>query len=133
MTIQTQTDSRAGFDIEAFVRAYESWDIPTLEASCADDVSVTIVSPDSPPASPMVHQGKAAVRQIWEQASTMGVRVRIERSLVGETGAAFTFVCEFPNGSVVVANAILDIVDGLIVREHEVLVGGAAAGVLSAG
>ena len=49
------------------------------------------------------------------------------------TGAAFTFDCEFPGNHVVVANVLVDLADGLIVRQHEVMVGAPVDAVTATG
>ena len=49
----------------------------------------------------------------------------VERVVVGDECAAITYHCEFPGKHLAVANAIVDLADGLIVRQHEVMVGAA--------
>ncbi len=127
MTIHTKN----GFDPETFKRAYETWDLPALLAYYAEDVELTMITAENPPGSPLVHRGKQAVQQIVEHGRAAGVAVTVERLVVGEAGAAATFHCRFPGGQAVVANAIFDLVDGRIVREHEVLAGGIANEVIA--
>ena len=60
---------------------------------------------------------------MWEHAVSAGAKVSVRKAVVGDEGAAFTFDCEFPGDHVVVANVLVDLADGLIVRQHEVMVG----------
>jgi hypothetical protein len=52
-----------------------------------------------------------------------GVTLTTDNAVAGPERAAATFTCTFPDGRSVVANAILDIRDGRIVRHYEVAVG----------
>jgi hypothetical protein len=47
----------------------------------------------------------------------------VENSLAGEERAAVTVTCEFPGGRKVMANSILELEDGRIVRELDVVSG----------
>ena len=129
MTISAQTT----FDPEHYARAFDSWDIATLLAHYADDVELTMVTPEHPPGRPIVHRGKEPLRMMWEHAVSAGARVSIRKTVFGDDAAAFTFDCEFPGDHVVVSNVLVDIADGLIVRQHEVMVGAPVEAVAAAG
>ena len=47
----------------------------------------------------------------------------VENTVAGEERAAATITCMFPGGRKVLANAILEVEDGRIVRELDVLSG----------
>jgi ketosteroid isomerase-like protein len=130
MTISTQAST--GFDSDAYARAFAAWDVPGLLKLYADDMELTLVTPEHPPARPLRLQGSHSLKRMWEQGIAAGAEVRILRSVVGDGCAAFTYSCEFPGKHVAIANALVDVVDGLIVRQHEVLVGGAAEEVVAA-
>ena len=49
MTINAQTQAGVRFDAESYARAFDTWDIATLLAHYADDVELTMVTPDNPP------------------------------------------------------------------------------------
>jgi hypothetical protein len=131
MTIQGQ--SRTTFDAEAYARGFDGWDIPGLLAWYADDVELTMVTPDNPPGRPLTFHGKEPLRMMWGHAVAAGALVSIRTSVVGDDAAAFTFDCEFPGDHVVVSNVLVEIADGLIVRQHEVMVGAPAEAVGAAG
>jgi ketosteroid isomerase-like protein len=117
MTVKT------GFDIAAYKRAYEQWDIEVLLAHYADDVEVVQVDRDHPPSSPRVRHGSDVMRGMFEHCAAARARVTVENTVAGEDRAAATITCEFPGGRKVLANGIFDIEDGRIVREHYVLSG----------
>jgi ketosteroid isomerase-like protein len=115
--------SEAKFDTALFKRAYEEWDIPALLGLYADDVELTMISGDNPPSSPRVQHGKEVFRGMFEHCKSAGVKATIENAVAGEDRAAATVTCEFPGGRKVTSNAILELRDGLIVREHDVASG----------
>ena len=119
MTVKTRTS----FDVEALKRGYEEWDIPTLLALYADDVELIQIDCDNSPSSPRVRRGKEVLKGMFEHCAAAGVRATVENLIDGPDGAAATITCEFPGGRKVLANAILEIEGGRIVRERDVLAG----------
>lgn len=119
MTVQTSTS----FDVEALKRGYEEWDIETLTGLYADDVELIQIDRDNPPSSPRARHGKDVFRGMFEHCAAAGVNATVENAVADEHRAAATITCEFPGGRKVVANAILEIEQGHIVRELDVLSG----------
>jgi len=119
MSVQT----KASFDIEALRRTYEEWDIDLLFEIYAEDVELIQIDRDHPPSAPRVRRGRDVLRGMLEHCAAAGVRATVENPVAGEGRAAATITCEFPGGRKVLANAILDIVDGRVVRELDVLSG----------
>ena len=119
MTVQSATT----FDLDAFKRAYEGWDVETLLGLYADDVELVQIDRDNPPSSPRVRQGKDVFRGMFEHCAAAGVKATVDNAVAGEDRAAVTITCEFPGGRKVLANGILEIEDGRIVRERDVLAG----------
>lgn len=111
------------FDVEAFKRAYEEWDIDALLELYAEDVELMQIDRDNPPSSPRVRHGKDVVRGMFEHCAGAGVRATVENTVGGQDRAAATVTCEFPGGRKVLANSILEIEDGRIVRERAVVAG----------
>jgi ketosteroid isomerase-like protein len=116
MTIKTSTS----FDLEAFRRGYEEWDIGALLALYADDVELIQVDRDNPPSSPRVRHGKELFKGMFEHCAAAGVSATVEHAVWSDDRAAATVTCEFPGGRKVVANAMLELEDGRIVREHHI-------------
>lgn len=119
MTVQSATD----FDVGAFARAYEQWDIPTLLALYADDPELVQIDRENPPSAPRVRHGKDVLKGMLEHCAAAGVKASVENVVAAPDRAAATITCAFPGGRQVVANAILEIQNGRIVLEHDVLAG----------
>jgi ketosteroid isomerase-like protein len=119
MTVKSPTK----FDIDEFKRAYEAWNIGTLLDFYADDVELVQIDRDNPPSSPRVRRGKDIFRGMFEHCAAAGVSATVENTVAGVDRAAATVTCEFPGGRKVLANSILELHDGRIVRERDVLAG----------
>ena len=119
MTVKTQ----AKFDLGAFKRAYEEWDIEALLDLYAEDVELIQIDRDSPPSSPRTRHGKEVFRGMFEHCAAAGAKATVENLVAGEDRAAATITCEFPGGRKVLANSILEIEVGQIVRERDVQAG----------
>ena len=119
MTVHTT----ASFDLATFKRAYEEWDIEALLALYADDVELTQIDRDNPPSSPRTRHGRDIVRGMIEHCAGAGVVATVDNTIADGRRAAATITCEFPGGRRVLANAILELEDGRIVRELDVVSG----------
>jgi ketosteroid isomerase-like protein len=119
MTVKTDTS----LDIDAFKRGYEEWDIEALLALYADDVELIQIDRDNPPSSPRARQGKDVLKGMFEHCAAAGVKATVENTVAGDDRAAATITCEFPGGRKVLANAILELRDGRIVGECDVVAG----------
>ena len=119
MTVETIQS----FDIATFKRAYEEWDIDALLGLYADELELVQIDRDNPPSAPRTRHGREILRGMLEHCAGAGVSASVENTVAGDDRAAATIVCEFPGGRRVLANAILEIEDGRIVRELDVLSG----------
>ncbi len=117
MTVKPSTT----LDHEALRRGYEQWDVEALLALYADDVELIQIDRDNPPSSPRLRHGKEVFRGMFEHCAAAGVKATVENGVAGEDRAAATVTCEFPGGRKVLANTILEIQDGRIVVERDVL------------
>ena len=63
------------------------------------------------------------LRGMLEHCAGAGVVATVENTVADGQRAAATITCEFPGGRRVLANAILELEDGRIVRELDVLSG----------
>jgi ketosteroid isomerase-like protein len=116
-------ESVTRFDLDAFKRGYEEWDIEALLGLYADEVELVQIDRDNPPSSPRVRSGKEVLKGMFEHCAAAGVKATVQNTVAGPDRAAATVVCEFPGGRKVVANGILELRDGRIVREHDVVAG----------
>ena len=117
MTVETT----ASFEVATFKRAYEEWDIEGLLALYADDVELIQIDRDHPPNSPRTRHGSDILRGMLEHCAGAGVVATVENTIADGQRAAATITCAFPGGRKVLANAILELEDGRIVRELDVL------------
>jgi ketosteroid isomerase-like protein len=119
MAVETSTS----FDLEAFRRGYETWDVDALLALYADEVELIQIDRDNPPSAPRLRHGKEMFKGMFEHCAAAGVKATVENTVAGEHRAAATVTCEFPGGRKVVANGIFELENGRIVRERQVLSG----------
>jgi ketosteroid isomerase-like protein len=119
MTVETT----AAFDVATFKRTYEEWDIDALLALYADDVELVQIDRDHPPSSPRTRHGSDVLRGMLEHCADAGVVATVENTIADGQRAAATITCAFPGGRRVLANAILELEHGRIVRELDVLSG----------
>jgi hypothetical protein len=109
--------------IETLKRGYEEWDLDALLGLYADDIELIQIDRDNPPSSPRRRVGKEILKGMFEHCSGAGVRATVDNMVGNDQRAAATITCEFPGGRRVLANAILELQDGRIVRELDVLSG----------
>ena len=115
------TRTETAFDLEAFKRAVESgWDIGALLPLYHEDVEYVTVDKNNMPSSPRVLRGRAAVGEYLKEAASHGVISHIEMPVVSDERAAVAFNCRYPDGTRVLCNSILELEDGLIVRQTDV-------------
>jgi SnoaL-like domain len=119
MTVETIQS----FDVATFKRAYEEWDIEALLALYANELELIQIDRDNPPSAPRTRQGQEVLRGMLEHCAGAGVSATVENTVADQNRAAATITCVFPGGRRVLANAILELEDGRIVRELDVLSG----------
>jgi len=115
MPAQTQTR----FDFDLLKRSFESWDLETLSSLYDDGLEQIEMDDVSQPAAPRVRT-KAELWQLFENGCRAGVRIGVDNPVLGEDRIACTFSCNFDDGRRVVANSILDVRHGRIVRQFDV-------------
>ena len=119
MTVKTS----ASFDLETLRRGYEEWDVDALLGLYADDVELIQIDRDNPPSAPRARHGREVFRGMFEHCAAAGVTATVENAVADGERAAATITCEFPGGRKVTANAILDLEQGRIVRELDLVSG----------
>ena len=110
----------AQLDLDAFKHGYEEWDVQSLLDLYAEDVELIQIDRENPPSSPRVRQGKEVFRGMFEHCAAAGVKATVRNTVAAEDRAAATITCEFPGGRRVVANSMLELERGRIVRELDV-------------
>ena len=115
MTAQTQTR----FDFGLLKRSFESWDLAALSELYHEELEQIEMDEVTPPAAPRVRT-KAELWHIFERGCQAGVKIGVDNPVVGEDRLACTFSCNFDDGRRVVANSIMDLRDGRIVRQFDI-------------
>lgn len=105
------------FSLDAYKRGYKTWDVETLVSLYADEVEQIQLDDATPPSAPGVYRGKERLEEMFRRCKENGVKATVENPVPGTERAAATVTCEFPSGRRVVANVILELEDGKIVRE----------------
>ena len=119
MTVETANE----FAISELKRSYEQWDVPALLALYADDIELVDIDRDNPPSAPRVRRGRETLEGMFNHCAAAGVKASVENAVADGTRGAASITCEFPNGRKVLANALFEIAEGRIVREHHVTMG----------
>lgn len=119
MTVKSDTK----FDIDAFARGWGEWDLPALLSTYAEDVEIVQIDRDNPPSAPRVRSGRDVIEGMARHCASAGVKASVENTIAGDDRAAATVTCEFPGGRRVVSNSILELEDGLIVRQFDLAIG----------
>src|SRR3954452_309209 len=112
MSAQTQTR----FDYSLLKRSFESWDLETLSALYHEDLEQIEMDDVSQPAEPRIRT-KAELIQVLERGCQAGVRIGVENPVLGDDRLACTLSCNFDDGRPVVANSIMDLREGRIIRQ----------------
>jgi hypothetical protein len=108
------------FDTEALRRGIEERDANTMRALYAPDAEMTVVDRNAPPSHPRVLHGRTAIGAYLDDVCGRDMTHRLERVVAsGDTGA-FVQACRYPDGTSVLCLAMLDLRDGLIVKQTAV-------------
>jgi ketosteroid isomerase-like protein len=108
-------------DFEDLRRAQEQRDLDAMLDLYADDAEIRIVNHNTPPSSPYVLRGKEAIAEYLRDVFGRDMSHSIENEVVGEERVAFNVACEYPDGTRVFASENLEVRDGKVVRQVEVV------------
>jgi ketosteroid isomerase-like protein len=108
-------------DFEVLRRAQEQRDLDAMLDLYADDAEMRIVNRNTPPSSPYVVRGKEAIAEYLRDVFGRDMSHSIENEVVGEDRVAFNVACEYPDGTRVLASENLEVRDGKVVRQVEVV------------
>jgi ketosteroid isomerase-like protein len=117
----TEQKSAGKIDFEVLRRAGEQRDPDAMLELYADDAEVRIVDRNTPPSSPRVLRGKEEIAEYLRDVFGRDMTHSVENEVVGEDRVAFNVACEYPDGTRVLAAQNLEVRDGKIVREVEVV------------
>lgn len=108
-----------GFDFDHLKRSYESWDVEALLELYADDFEQIEMDDVTPPAAPRIRH-KNDFAGIFQHCHDAAVKIGLENPVVSDDRLACTITCYFDDGRKVVANSIIELRDGQIMRQFDV-------------
>jgi SnoaL-like domain len=117
----TQRKAANGLNFEALRLGIERCDPDLVLSFFADDAQLSIVNAQTQQRSPFELRGKAEIAKHLRAVFSQETSHRVEREVVGDDRATFREVCEYPDGSRVLVETTLEVRDGKIVRQVEVV------------
>jgi hypothetical protein len=108
------------FNAEALRRGIEERDVSTLLGLYAPDAELQVVDQNDQPSKPKIICGRQEIGEYLADVCGRDMTHTVERLVVGDTGAAFIQACQYPSGERVLCMAVLDLHDGLIIRQSGV-------------
>ena len=113
--------SANGLDFEALRYAIERCDLDLLLSFYAEDAELSIVNAATPQNSPFELCGKAEISKHLEVVFGQEASHRVEGEVVGKDRVRFREACEYPDGSRIMVETTLEVHDGKIVRQADVV------------
>lgn len=101
-------------------RALEGRDLNALMSLFADDAELRVVDKGHPPSMPMEFKGKPAIEQYYRDVFGREMTHTILQEVASEGSLAYTEDCEYPDGTHVLTNSMVEIENDRIVREVDV-------------
>ncbi|GJF25956.1 nuclear transport factor 2 family protein [Streptomyces flaveolus] len=111
------TSTGPGFDSEVLRRGIEEETAATLLSLYADDAEIRIVDRYTQPSSPKVLHGRDEIAEMLDDVYSRDMTHRLENCVVQGDQAAFTESCAYPDGARVLAESMMSLRDGKIVRQ----------------
>jgi hypothetical protein len=116
-------------DFDALRHAIERSDPDLMLSFYAEDARLSIVNVHTPHASPFELRGKGEIAKHLRVAFGYEASHRVERDgAVGGDRVRFREACEYPDGGRIVVETSLEVLDGKIVRQVDVVESDARAG-----
>ena len=104
------------FDIAKLKTAWNGGEASLLVGLYADEFEQTEIDDVTPPNAPR-KRTKMEYLDIAERAMSNGVKMEFYNFVPGDQRAAYSFVCHMPSGGKTVGNVIVELKDGMIVKE----------------
>jgi hypothetical protein len=111
------TSTTPAFDFAEFKRALEQRDPAAQLAAYADHAELTLVDRINTPGSPRVLRGREEIRTWIEDVCERDMTHQVDMQVLGDSGAAFTEACRYPDGTNVLCVAVMQLRDGQITRQ----------------
>lgn len=101
-------------------RAMEGRDLGALMGLFSDDAELRVVDKGHPPSNPLECKGKGAIEQYYRDLFGREMTHTILQEVASEGSLAYTEDCEYPDGTHVLTNSMLELENGKIVRGVDV-------------
>jgi hypothetical protein len=115
MTLKTKPVTPA-----ALKQAIETRDGRMLAGFYADGAVVRVVDRNNPPSKPREIKGRAAIDMFWDDICSRTMMHKVETTIADGDRLAFTQACSYPDGAKVLCVSVLELKDGMIVRQTAV-------------
>jgi hypothetical protein len=116
-----QRKSGKGLDFETLRLGIERCDPDLVLGLYAEDAELSIVNADAPQGVPFELRGKAEIAKYLRAVFGQGATHRVEQEVFDEGRVTFREACEYPDGSLVGVATTLELRDGRIVRQVDVV------------
>jgi hypothetical protein len=117
----TNRKAANGLDFETLCLGIERCDPDQVLGFYADGANLSIVNVKAPHAPPFELSGKAEIAKHLRVVFTAESSHRVERGVVGEERVTFRETCEYPDGDRVWVETTLEVHEGKIVRQVDVV------------
>jgi hypothetical protein len=117
----TQRKADKSLDFEALRLAIERCDPYLVLGFYAEDAHLSIANAGSPQCPPFELRGKAEIAKHLRAIFGQETARSLEGEVVGEERVTFREACEYPDGSRVTVETMLEVHSGKIVRQVEVV------------
>ncbi|MCW2953164.1 MAG: hypothetical protein JWQ48_2334 [Conexibacter sp.] len=119
--MSSSTTSSDRLDVGALRQAIEARDANALAALYAPDAEIVLVDQEHSPSQPQRAQGIDAIRGVLQDIYSRDMTHEVRQLVDGPDGVAFTVDCRYPDGTHVLANTLLEVRDGHIARQQDVV------------
>ena len=110
-----------GLNFEALRYAIERCDPDLVLSFYTEDAQLSIVNAEDQRRSPFELRGKAEIAKHLRAVFSQGTSHRVDREVVAEDRVTFREACEYPDGIRVWVETTLEVQDGKIVRQVDVV------------
>ena len=123
----TQRKAHRGLDFGALRHAIERCDPDLILGFYSEEANLSIVNADVPQASAFELSGKAEIAKHLRAAFGQETSHRVEGEVLGDDRVTFREACEYPDGGRVLVQTTLEVRDGKILRQEDVVTNDAHA------
>lgn len=100
--------------------AIENCDVDSMLNLYADNAEMRVIDRDHPPSKPLELRGKEAISTYLRDVYGREMTHRVVNEVVGRNNLSYSEDCQYPDGTRVFGNFMVEIDGGMIVRETEV-------------